>query len=170
MRVELQAEVPARREDVFALVSTLEGLRRWLDEAVPDPGAATGGTDASGTADRGTGDDEAPLEVGGRLRVRMHEAIAECRVTSLEVPQHVGLTWSWAPGTGVPPAAAGDRPTAVAFDLIDHGGRTHLTLRHVGLATHAEAEAHEQAWRHWFARLVRAAREGQPASRVERGR
>jgi uncharacterized protein YndB with AHSA1/START domain len=138
MRVELQAEVPGRRADLFALVATPEGLSRWLDEA-----------------------EMAPL-VGAAVRLRLRDATAVGKVVALSPPQHLSLSWEWLgarSGAGV-----------VAFDLIDHGTRTHLTLRHVGLRTAAEAELHAEVWRHWFARLVAAATElgqgrpeGQPA-------
>jgi hypothetical protein len=47
----------------------------------------------------------------------------------------------------------------VAFDAIDHGARTHLTLRHVGLRTRAERDLHMELWRHWLARFAAALRE-----------
>jgi hypothetical protein len=47
--------------------------------------------------------------------------------------------------------------TVVAIDAIDHGDRTHVTLRHVGLPDRAQRDLHEALWRHWFGRLRRAA-------------
>jgi uncharacterized protein YndB with AHSA1/START domain len=127
MRVELQAEVPGHRADLFALVSTSGGLSRWLDEA------------------------EVAAAVGGPVRLRLRDAVVVGRVLALAPPQHVSFSWEWqggAAGLGV-----------VAFDLIDHGPRTHLTLRHVGLRAGAEAELHAEIWRHWFGRLVEVARQ-----------
>ena len=125
-RVELQAEVDGRRADLFALVSTAEGFRRWLDHAEFEP------------------------TVGRPCRFVLGDAIAVGKVLAVAAPQHVSVSWDW---EGEPLGT----PTVVAFDLIDHGKRTHLTLRHVGLADHGQRELHEAMWRHWFGRLVRAA-------------
>jgi uncharacterized protein YndB with AHSA1/START domain len=122
-RVELQAEVDGRRADLFALVSSVDGLRRWLDDAEFEP------------------------TVGRPCRFVLGEAVAVGKVLAVSVPQHVSVSWDWEDeplGT----------PTVVAFDLIDHGKRTHLTLRHVGLADRGQRELHEAMWRHWFGRLV----------------
>jgi uncharacterized protein YndB with AHSA1/START domain len=150
MRIELQAEVPGPREALFPLVATLDGLRRWLDGAELERG--------TGTADEPDG--AAQLEIGSRLRLRFHEGIAHARVVALDPPQHVSLSWSW---EGEPPTGGG----VVAVDLIAHGERTHMTLRHVGLVTSAAVALHEGIWRHWFGRLERAARSvGRAAARV----
>jgi uncharacterized protein YndB with AHSA1/START domain len=124
-RVELQAEVDARREHVYPLLATAEGLARWLDAV------------------------ELEEKVGGRIRVRMHDSEASGKVLSLQPPQHISFTWDWV-----------DEPlgvlSVVAFDAIDHGARTHLTIRHVGLPAR-QIELHEGLWRHWLERLVAAA-------------
>jgi len=129
LRVELQAEVDGHRADRFPLVSTVEGLRRWIDDATLDP------------------------RVGGGFRFRMLDGVAVGRLVALEPDQHVSYAWDWE-----------DQPlgypTTVAFDLIAHGSRTHLTLRHVGFRSRAQAELHDAMWRHWFARLVAATGEG----------
>ena len=126
-RVELQAEVDGRRADLFALVSTVEGLRRWLDEA-----------------------DFEPI-VSKPCRFVLGDGVALGKVLAVSAPQHVSMSWDW---QGEPIGT----PTVVAFDLIDHGRRTHLTLRHVGLADREQRELHEAMWRHWFGRLVAACR------------
>ncbi len=96
--------------------------------------------------------DAAELEerVGGAISVRMHDAEARGKVLSLQPPQHISFTWDWV-----------DEPlgvlSVVAFDAIDHGARTHLTIRHVGLPAR-QVELHEGLWRHWLERLVAAAR------------
>lgn len=125
-RVELQAEVGRRRESLFGLVSTADGLRRWLDAAELEP------------------------VVGGAFRFGMAEAVAHGTVVALGPPQHISFEWDWE-GEPLPGASV------VAFDLIDHGRRTHLTVRHVGLRREADRRVHEGVWRYWFARLVRAA-------------
>jgi uncharacterized protein YndB with AHSA1/START domain len=125
-RVELQAEVDGRRADLFALVSSANGFRRWLDDAEFEP------------------------KVGSACRFVMGDAIAVGQVLAVSAPQHVSMTWDW---EGEPLGS----PSVVAFDLIDHGKRTHVTLRHVGLADRAQRELHDAMWHHWFGRLVKAA-------------
>lgn len=97
--------------------------------------------------------DAADLEprVGGAVRVRLRDATATGQVLALDPPQHISFTWEWA---GERAAAAG----VVAFDAIDHGARTHVTLRHVGLRSRAEVELHEELWRHWLERFAAAVR------------
>lgn len=97
--------------------------------------------------------DAADLEprVGGALSVRLRDATATGKVLALDPPQHASFTWEW----------AGQRdalPMVVAFDAIDHGARTHVTLRHVGLRTPAEIDLHQELWRHWLERFAEALR------------
>jgi uncharacterized protein YndB with AHSA1/START domain len=125
-RVELQAEVDGRRVDLFALVATADGLRRWLDDAEFEP------------------------TNGSPCRFVLGDAEAVGKVLAVSPPQHVSMAWDW---KGEPLGS----PSVVAFDLIDHGRRTHLTLRHVGLADRAQRELHDAMWRVWFRRLVDAA-------------
>lgn len=135
-RVELQAEVGRRREELFELLATPEGLRRWLDGAEIEP------------------------RVGGAVRFTLGDAVAIGSVVALAPPQHISFSWDW---EGEPLGA----PSVVAFDLIDHGHRTHLTLRQVGLPNGRQLLLHEAMWRHWFARLVGVAnRADEPAARV----
>ena len=126
-RVELQAEVDGRRADLFALVSTADGFRRWMDDADFEP------------------------VVGRPCRFVLGQATAVGKVLAVSLPQHVSVSWDW---EGEPLGS----PTVVAFDLIDHGKRTHLTLRHVGLVERAQREPHEAMWGYWFGRLVAACR------------
>ena len=126
-RVELQAELDARRDVVYPLLATAEGLARWLDAAELEP------------------------RVGGRVRVRLRDAEASGEVLAIDPPQHISFTWEWA-------GQAFEAPTVVAFDAIDHGERTHVTLRHVGLPSGGEIELHEQMWRHWLDRFAAAVR------------
>jgi uncharacterized protein YndB with AHSA1/START domain len=128
LRVEHQAEVPGRREDLFSLVATSDGLARWLDAA------------------------ELTGSVGSPVRLRLLDAVATGHVLALDPPQHVSWTWDW---EGEPLHAN----TVVAFDLIDHAERTHLTVRHVGFRSRAQQQLHDALWRYWFGRLVRAARD-----------
>jgi uncharacterized protein YndB with AHSA1/START domain len=126
-RAELQCEIDAGREDVFALVSTTEGLRAWLDEA------------------------ELESRVGGAVRLRLRDAEVVGKVLALDPPQHISFTWQWLDDAGLAPGI-------VAFDAIDHGARTHFTVRHVGLRDRWQVELHAELWRFWLRRLVMAAR------------
>ncbi len=89
--------------------------------------------------------------VGGGFRFRLLDGVAVGTVTALDPVQHIGYAWDW---EGEPLGVA----TTLAFDLIAHGSRTHLTLRHVGFRKVAQAELHDALWRYWFGRLIRATR------------
>ena len=70
-RVELQAEIDAPREVVFALVSTGDGLARWLDSASIEERA------------------------GGAVRLRLLDAEVAGKVVALDAPQHISFTWDY---------------------------------------------------------------------------
>ena len=89
--------------------------------------------------------------VGGDLRVRMRDAQAVGKVVALDPPQHISFQWDWAEATL-------GAPSVVAFDAIDHGARTHVTLRHVGLPSREQVLLHEQMWRYWLTRFEEACR------------
>jgi uncharacterized protein YndB with AHSA1/START domain len=97
--------------------------------------------------------DSATLDarVGGELRATLRDAQAVGRVVALDPPQHISFAWDWVArplgGTSV-----------VAFDAIDHGARTWVTLRHVGLPSAAQVRLHEDVWRYWLTRFVEACR------------
>ncbi len=92
-------------------------------------------------------------EVGAAVRLRLGERVGSGAVLAVDPPQHVSFSLSW---EGDPPGS----PGIVAFDAIDHGERTHLTLRHVGLSDPVGREAAAELWRHWFVRLQETARAG----------
>jgi uncharacterized protein YndB with AHSA1/START domain len=104
--------------------------------------------------------DGAELEerVGGAIRVRMRDAEATGKVLSLQPPQHISFSWDWV-----------DEPlgglSVVAFDAIDHGARTHVTIRHVGLSPR-QVELHDSLWRYWLERLIAAA-EALPSGKAD---
>ncbi len=106
--------------------------------------------------------DSATLDarVGGELRVRMRDAQAVGHVVALDPPQHVSFAWDWV-----------ERPlgatSVVAFDAIDHGSRTWVTLRHVGLPNAAQVTLHEEMWRYWLTRFEEACRALPRSSGVE---
>ena len=97
--------------------------------------------------------DAAELEprVGGDLRHRLRDTAAHGTVLAFDPPQHISFTFDWI-----------DEPlgraSVVAFDVIDHGARAHVTLRHVGLPTRAQVELHDHLWRHWLSRFEDAVR------------
>jgi len=97
--------------------------------------------------------DEAELDprVGGDVRLRLRDAVAVGRVVAFDPPQHISFSWEWLDQPGLP-------VSLVAIDAIDHGERTHVTLRHVGLPSHAQVELHDQMWRHWLGRFDEAVR------------
>ena len=64
-------------------------------------------------------------KVGAKVRLRLREGVAVGTVLAVDPPQHISWTWDWE----AEPLRA---PSVVAFDLIDHAERTHLTLRQVG--------------------------------------
>ena len=98
---------------------------------------------------------ELDATVGGAYRFGMGGAVAVGTVVALAAPQHISYAWDWQDESlGL--------PSVVAFDLIDHGSRTHLTMRHVGFPSVAQRELHTALWQHWFGRLVRAADEVAP--------
>ena len=97
--------------------------------------------------------DEAELEprVGAAIRIRLRDAVAVGQVLAVDPPQHISFSWDW---EGAPLGTL----TVVAFDAIDHGARTHVTFRHVGLPTRHQVELHEEMWRYWRDRFVAATR------------
>jgi uncharacterized protein YndB with AHSA1/START domain len=97
--------------------------------------------------------DSATLDarVGGELRAKLRDAQAVGRVVALDPPQHISFAWDWV----AQPLGA---QSIVAFDAIDHGTRTWVTLRHVGLRSDAQVRLHEDVWRYWLARFVEATR------------
>jgi uncharacterized protein YndB with AHSA1/START domain len=134
-RVEQQAELAIPRERFFELVSTADGLARWLDDAELGGGRT---------------------QPGAPVRLRLRDAIVEGSIVAIDAPQHVSFSWNY-------PADPLPAPTVVAFDAIDHGARSHVTVRHVGFRSHRQVELHDALWRYWFARL-RVAAESTPRS------
>ncbi len=132
LRVELQVEVDGQRDGLFELLSSADGLKRWLDGA------------------------DVIAKVGGGVRLRLLRAWAVGKVLAIDPPQHISWTWDWE-------AESLGTTTVVAFDLIDHGKRTHMTLRHVGFRSRAQLELHDALWRYWFGRLVAATEVASPA-------
>jgi uncharacterized protein YndB with AHSA1/START domain len=98
--------------------------------------------------------DAAELEprVGGAVRLTLRDGVAVGKVLAIDPPQHISFTWDWE-------REPLGQLSVVAFDAIDHGARTHVTLRHVGLPSRAQVELHTEMWRHWLERFELAVRE-----------
>ena len=88
--------------------------------------------------------------VGAPARFRLGDAVASGTVLAVDPPQHISFSWDWEGGSL-------GRPSVVALDAIDHGARTHVTLRHVGLPNRRQLELHAELWRYWFERFKQAA-------------
>ncbi len=69
--VELQAEIHAGRDIIWPLLSTSDGLGRWL------------------------GATEIPRSVGGPVRLTIASAAAHGVLLALDPPQHVSFTFDW---------------------------------------------------------------------------
>ena len=95
--------------------------------------------------------DAAELEprVGGLVRLTLRDGVAVGKVLAIDPPQHISFTWDWE-GRSL------GRLSVVAFDAIDHGSRTHVTLRHVSLPSQAQVELHTEMWRYWRSRFEEA--------------
>ncbi len=97
--------------------------------------------------------DEADMDpvVGRPVRFRLHDAAAVGKVLSVQPPQHISFSWDWEDDPiGV--------PSVVALDAIDHGERTHVTLRQVGFRNDEQIALHHALWTYWFDRFREAAR------------
>jgi len=94
---------------------------------------------------------ELDARVGGAFRFQLRGAVAAGKVLALDVPQHISFEWNWE-------AEPLPRPSVVAFDAIDHGARTHVTIRQVGLPNAEQVELHEEMWRYWISRFIAAVR------------
>ena len=95
-------------------------------------------------------DGDIEARVGGAVRLRLRDAEAVGKVLAIDPPQHISFTWQWEGEAAV--------SGVVAFDAIDHGARTHLTMRHVGLRSAEQVQMYGELWRYWMERLIAAAR------------
>lgn len=96
-------------------------------------------------------DAELEPRLGAPVRLRLLDGEAHGEILAVDPPQHISFSWNWVDE----PLG---RPSVVAFDAIDHGARTHVTLRHVGLPNAEQVELHEALWRHWLRRFEDACR------------
>jgi uncharacterized protein YndB with AHSA1/START domain len=123
-RHEVQVHAPA--EVVWALLTTAEGLVRWVGpEATAEP------------------------EPGGALRwMHPNGATVVGRFVELVPHRRVVFTYGWEDGRmGVPPES-----TTVEIDLVEHEGTTTVRLVHHGLPPDAVAD-HERGWEYFLGLL-----------------
>lgn len=131
----LKRLIRADREAVFRALTVPEEMARW---------SAPEGMTLSRV--------EVDLKVGGRFRLRMHEAEGatfNAFGTYLEIdpPRRLRYTWSWEE----PEHDVGE--TVITIELHDRDGATELTMVHE-LFPSAEAMAeHEQGWTSCLDRL-----------------
>lgn len=93
---------------------------------------------------------ESDPRVGGAVRLLLLQAVVAGTVVAFDPEQHLSFTWDY------PDDPLGYQ-TVVAFDAIEHGPRTHLTVRHVGFRSERQRLLHDALWRVWFERLRAAA-------------
>jgi uncharacterized protein YndB with AHSA1/START domain len=80
--------------------------------------------------------------VGGRYRIVMHMSDGSTipvvgTFKTLDRPKGFSMTWKWESGAD---------DSLVTVSLRDLGGKTELTLRHDGLQTVQNCNAHEKGW------------------------
>lgn len=87
---------------------------------------------------------------GGSYRIDVdgeHVAVGEYR--ELDPPRRVLMTWGWKDHDAVPPGS-----TMVEITLSPDGPDTVLRLRHTGLPSDEEKQAHRGGWLLYTARLA----------------
>jgi uncharacterized protein YndB with AHSA1/START domain len=115
--------------DVYRLLTTVDGLLRWIGvQAIAD------------------------AEPGGRLQWTHEDGSTMIgRFVELIPSRRVVFTYGWKDSLmGVPPES-----TTVEIELVEHAGRTTLTLTHRGLPPDAD-ERHRSGWGFFLGRLREA--------------
>jgi uncharacterized protein YndB with AHSA1/START domain len=95
--------------------------------------------------------------VGGRYRILMK--MSDGRIVpvagtfkTLDRPKSLSMTWKW---------EHGEHDSLVTISLRDLGGKTELTLRHDGLLTAENCDAHNMGWNSALNKLERRLAGGQ---------
>ena len=83
--------------------------------------------------------------------------IAEGRFTEVIPVHRLAYSFGWQEDDKMPPGSS-----LIEIDLIEQEGGTLLRMTHSGLPDAEVCAAHEQGWRHYFARLAVAAAGGDP--------
>jgi uncharacterized protein YndB with AHSA1/START domain len=129
--VDHRIVLDAPRAEVYRLLTTADGLLRWMAmEAVAEP------------------------VPGGRLQwTHENGATMVGRFLELEPPRRLVFAYGWRDDLmGVPPES-----TTVEIELEEADGRTTLSLVHRGLS-HAVMEEHRLGWEFFSLRLREAVR------------
>jgi uncharacterized protein YndB with AHSA1/START domain len=119
----------APASEVFRLLTTVDGLLRWMAvEAIVDP------------------------VPGGRLQwTHENGATMEGRFLEVDPPRRLVIAYGWKDDLmGVPPES-----TTVVIELEEHDGQTTLTLVHRGLPPGA-FDDHVHGWAFFIERLARS--------------
>ena len=128
--VEIEIEIDAPPEEVFALLSEADRLSTWIGQRVlfdPRP------------------DGDVLIDVNGRDRVRG-------KVVAIDPPRFIAFSWGWdREGTNMPPGSS-----LIEITLQRSGDGTRLRLRHSGLPSDVRDE-HAAGWQHYLGRLRTAA-------------
>jgi len=131
--VERAIRIQARREEVFALLSSREDFATWMPVTILEP------------------------RVGGNVEFRFDretggEIVAFGEITAYDAPSRISFTWDFKDDPL-------DARTEVTIDLTPDGDATVVRLTHIGFIDDEEAAKHAQGWEHWLGRL-KARREG----------
>jgi uncharacterized protein YndB with AHSA1/START domain len=90
---------------------------------------------------------------GGVFRLDVDgEHIASGRLQEVDPPRRIVLTWGWEGSADVPPGS-----TTVEITLEPDGGDTVLRLRHRGLPSESERDAHAAGWKRYLTQLASTA-------------
>jgi len=133
--VQIEVRIAARPETVFALISSAEGIQKWMGRSVVF-GAAAGGAFR--------------CDINGR-------DIASGRVLEVTPPSRVRFSWGWeGAGHPIPPGSS-----VVEITLSADGAGTLLRLTHSDLPAGGAGE-HVEGWKHYTSRLATIATGGDP--------
>jgi uncharacterized protein YndB with AHSA1/START domain len=137
LSLELEIQINARPETVFAFFVDPEKYRRWKgDSAELDP------------------------RPGGIYRVVMPSRdIVRGEYVDVDPPRRVVFTWGF---EGDEPVPAGSTTVEVTFEPGSEPDTTLVRLRHSGLPDESQRSMHNVGWRHFLDRLAIAAPGGDP--------
>lgn len=132
--VEASVRIGASAETLFPYFTVADQLMKWMGvSAELDP------------------------RPGGVYRVNVTgKNIAVGEFVEVTPNSRVVFTWGWEDSELVAPGT-----TTVEVSLVEDGGETVVTLRHLDLVGE-QAEMHKQGWEHYLSRLVIASIGGDP--------
>jgi predicted dithiol-disulfide oxidoreductase (DUF899 family)/uncharacterized protein YndB with AHSA1/START domain len=133
--IEREIRIDAPREQVFALLATQEGMRRWFRPTIFEP--------------RVGGRSEFAFPFDGEVSTSLGE------VTAYDPPKRVAFTWTWQ-------SAPAKVTTEVSFDLREDNGGTLVRMTHTGFVDEASVQGHSKGWEYWLGRLQTVGNGGDP--------